>query len=509
MDLRNFHMPFAARRARDIGATVDMGFGLCPGFVGGTLPTFSVTRSDRRSPVICVSAKKKKKRKGPVTRPPPTRRVDQVVEILRVVWKRHNFIRGSDIARIVDRIGRDSVRPYSIPFVRTIRGPYHKRMNLIRFLAVNLLPEVSTCDVADILHGFGLMEVDPREDLWAMLVNRIEDEIDQLSEYYLTNVAVGFFRLRRALTPSLHAKISSFKFRILSRVILDGEEEDFKLDKIRKEMDFAQYMFWMSPRAPKKRPVRGTAWQTESNITLQFHEREFSPSPMTLTTKVLRRKLFEKTGIFFDTALIEEWKDGSVGSTYEEYPRASWRQERFTTNTALVTIGFVRRVGIRRRSFAAEEAIHCIYLDHGDVLFMFDGFEEAFEHRIFLEERAIFAEESITFLFLQSKAAAELGETPIPSCLEIPQGSIPPVPPHDPKTIDLAGINRVEKVYTLEEDIDFMYEPLTPESLGDFKLAHHQDPKLGPLTLDPRRPPPSGEAVPTQVVDELDDFFVN
>ena len=122
--------------------------------------------------------------------------------------------------------------------------------------------------------------------------------------------------------------------------------------------------------------LRGTTWMSDDlSITLEYSEKIMQPINLTPSVQIIRTKLKEKFGIYFDSVLVNYYPDGNIGMRYHSDPINKW-----DTNFMIVSLGDTRKLIFREiKNFDNK---YNFDMNHGDCIHMFDDCQDLFQHSV-------------------------------------------------------------------------------------------------------------------------------
>ncbi|GAB5363849.1 hypothetical protein AAMO2058_000918600 [Amorphochlora amoebiformis] len=210
-----------------------------------------------------------------------------------------------------------------------------------------------------------------------------DDEIRDLDGVNLSNL-VWACRILGIDPPALALERESllpFRLHLQAFPELDIEE-------IRREVQFKTDEVKLGGKVIRER--RETAWQTSSNVPFRYSGKEMAPAAMTPIIQMVRNKIYNLTGVYYDCALINLYPDSSSGMRFHSDPDQGgiWSH-----NTAVVSVGDTR-LFILRETWKHEKRHH-FYVRSGDVMEMVRDCQEKYQHAIRTEESHKFTREYI------------------------------------------------------------------------------------------------------------------
>jgi alkylated DNA repair dioxygenase AlkB len=151
-------------------------------------------------------------------------------------------------------------------------------------------------------------------------------------------------------------------------------EVDFRVDEIRTTA---------SVKVVQER--RQTAWQGDKGVgPFCYSGKRMPRSDWSPTVELIRDRLQQATGQYYDGCLLNLYPDGRSGMRYHIDPDQGtlWDYD-----TAVVSVGASRRFAFRpipshEGSRGQQEQPHNFVVTHGDVTYMFGDCQERFQHTV-------------------------------------------------------------------------------------------------------------------------------
>ncbi len=153
------------------------------------------------------------------------------------------------------------------------------------------------------------------------------------------------------------------------------------------------------------RPVatpRLTSWHGDPGARYRYSGRTFEPSPWTPTLASLRDRLEARTGVAFNSALANLYRDGadSMGAHADDEPELGPRPD--DKRIASISLGAPRRFVLRARDGSARREWS---LGEGSLLVMGGRLQEGFVHHVPKTRRPVGPRLNLTFRVVTVAAA--------------------------------------------------------------------------------------------------------
>ena len=136
---------------------------------------------------------------------------------------------------------------------------------------------------------------------------------------------------------------------------------------------------------------RLTAWHSDKDHSYIYGGKKMNPIKLTKTLKKIQFAIELKYGIYFDSVLINYYKDGSSGMRYHsDATYNKWHQE-----SVVVSFGSSRKIIFREINNFDNKTN--IIMNSGDLLFMKEGCQDIYQHRV-TKDKSI-SDERISLVF--------------------------------------------------------------------------------------------------------------
>lgn len=148
------------------------------------------------------------------------------------------------------------------------------------------------------------------------------------------------------------------------------------VEKLKEEIPFVQQEIING--GVKIKESRLTCWMSDQlETTLEYSGKSMLPIYMTSWVKKIRDIIFNKTGIYFDSVLVNYYENGSTGMRYHSDPlgNGKWCEDFF-----IISIGSSRKI-VFRQSDNFDNKYNFI-AKNGDAIHMFDDCQTRYQHSV-------------------------------------------------------------------------------------------------------------------------------
>ena len=157
-------------------------------------------------------------------------------------------------------------------------------------------------------------------------------------------------------------------FRFYNKVI-----DDITLDDLEKDVKFSRQKI-LSDGVLVDEP-RLTCWMSDTDVTLEYSNKIMEPIKMSSLVKKIQTKIYNKFGTFYDSVLVNYYKDNTVGMRYHSDPLDDGK---WAPDFIIVSIGCPRKLIFREilnfdNKFPFE-------MRNGDCVHMFDNCQDLYQH---------------------------------------------------------------------------------------------------------------------------------
>ena len=126
----------------------------------------------------------------------------------------------------------------------------------------------------------------------------------------------------------------------------------------------------------KIKEERLTSWHSDYDYLYAYGGKTMTSEKMTKTLKKIQFTIELKYGIYFDSVLINYYKDGSSGMRY--HSDATYNQ--WCQDSVVISFGSSRKIIFRESSNFDNKTD--IIMNSGDLLFMKEGCQDIYQHRV-------------------------------------------------------------------------------------------------------------------------------
>tara|TARA_B100000424_G_C22807588_1_gene432689 strand:- start:121 stop:660 length:540 start_codon:yes stop_codon:yes gene_type:complete len=136
---------------------------------------------------------------------------------------------------------------------------------------------------------------------------------------------------------------------------------------------------------------RLTAWYSDYDYSYVYGGKTMNSNKMTKTLKKIQFAIELKYGIYFDSVLINYYKDGNSGMRYHsDATYNEWHQE-----SVVVSFGSSRKIIFREINNFDNKTN--IIMNSGDLLYMKEGCQDIYQHRV-TKDKSI-SDERVSLVF--------------------------------------------------------------------------------------------------------------
>lgn len=121
---------------------------------------------------------------------------------------------------------------------------------------------------------------------------------------------------------------------------------------------------------------RLTSWMSELGHIYKYGSKIMNPDILSPSIKMIQELINSKYGINYDSVLINYYKDGNIGMRYH----SDEIYDEWNEDTVVVSFGSPRYISFRE--IDNYENKQKILLENGDLLFMKEGCQTKYQHRV-------------------------------------------------------------------------------------------------------------------------------
>lgn len=136
---------------------------------------------------------------------------------------------------------------------------------------------------------------------------------------------------------------------------------------------------------------RKTAWMTDKNHPYEYGSKTMNPLPMTNTVKIIQKIIEDKYGTYYDSVLINYYENGNIGMRYH----SDETYDKWMEDTVIVCFGTDRDIVFREISNYNNKT--CINTSNGDLIFMKEGCQKIYQHKVKKNKKIINDRISLVF----------------------------------------------------------------------------------------------------------------
>ena len=171
-------------------------------------------------------------------------------------------------------------------------------------------------------------------------------------------------------------------------VIKNFINEDI-IDDLKKEIKFNQDKINIG--GTEILEERKTSWMSNLGHPYKYGSKIMKPYNFTPTIKKIQDIITNKYGVNYDSVLINYYKDGNVGMRYHsDAVYDEWYED-----TIVISFGSSRNIIFRE--IENYENKKKLLLQNGDLLFMKEGCQKMFQHRVLKDKKIIKDRISLVF----------------------------------------------------------------------------------------------------------------
>lgn len=126
---------------------------------------------------------------------------------------------------------------------------------------------------------------------------------------------------------------------------------------------------------------RKTSWMSNSGHTYKYGSKIMKPYNFTPTIKKIQEITASKYGVDYDSVLINYYKDGNIGMRYHsDAVYDEWHED-----TIVISFGSSRNIIFREiKNYDNKQKI---LLENGDLLFMKEGCQKIYQHKVLKDKK--------------------------------------------------------------------------------------------------------------------------
>lgn len=169
-------------------------------------------------------------------------------------------------------------------------------------------------------------------------------------------------------------------------------KDDF-FDKLKEEINFRQDSIIINNNIIKEE--RKTCWMSDLNHKYKYGDKIMDPDVITTNVKKVQNIIKDKYGVYYDSVLINYYKNGNVGMRYHsDETYNEWKED-----SVIVSFGSTRRLAFREISNYDNKTY--FEISSGDLMYMKEGCQQIYQHRV-LKDKKI-SDDRISLVFKKHK----------------------------------------------------------------------------------------------------------
>ena len=165
--------------------------------------------------------------------------------------------------------------------------------------------------------------------------------------------------------------------------------KDDYLNNLKNEIQFNQDKILIGNKLINEE--RKTAWMTDKGHSYKYGSKTMNPKPMTNTVKIIQKIIEEKYGVYYDSVLINYYENGKVGMRYH----SDEIYDEWNEDTVIICFGVDREISFRE--ILNYENKTYFNISTGDLLFMKEGCQKIYQHRVLKNKKIINDRISLVF----------------------------------------------------------------------------------------------------------------
>lgn len=150
--------------------------------------------------------------------------------------------------------------------------------------------------------------------------------------------------------------------------------KDDLFEKLKSEINFRQDIIVVGDFTVKEE--RKTCWMSDFNYKYLYGDKIMEPDKMTQFVKYIQNIIEKNYGIYYDSVLINYYKNGNVGMRYH----SDATYDNWLEDTVVVSFGAKRKLAFREISNYDNKTY--FEVSSGDMLYMKEGCQQIYQHRV-------------------------------------------------------------------------------------------------------------------------------
>lgn len=149
---------------------------------------------------------------------------------------------------------------------------------------------------------------------------------------------------------------------------------DININDLKKEINFRQDIVKVGDTEIVEE--RKTSWMSDLGYKYKYGNKIMNPDILSPSVKMIQEIINSKYGVNYDSVLINYYKNGTVGMRYH----SDEIYNEWVEDTVVVSFGSSRYISFRE--IENYENKQKILLENGDLLFMKEGCQKKYQHRV-------------------------------------------------------------------------------------------------------------------------------
>ena len=161
------------------------------------------------------------------------------------------------------------------------------------------------------------------------------------------------------------------------------------IDELKKEINFNQDKIKVGDSEILEE--RKTCWMSDLGYTYKYGSKIMNPDNLSRTIKRIQNVISNNYGVTYDSVLLNYYKDGNIGMRYH----SDATYDEWDEDTVVISFGSSRFISFREiDNYDNKEKI---LLENGDLLFMKEGCQKKYQHRVLKDKKIIDDRISLVF----------------------------------------------------------------------------------------------------------------
>ena len=157
-------------------------------------------------------------------------------------------------------------------------------------------------------------------------------------------------------------------FRFYSKVV-----DDINIDDLKQDVNLTRQKILSDGILVDE--SRLTCWMSDVDTTLEYSDKIMAPIKLSPLVKKIQSTIFNKFGIYYDSVLVNYYKDNTIGMRYHSDPLGDGKWE---PDFMIVSIGCPRKLIFRE--IKKYDNKYPFEMQNGDCVHMFDNCQDLYQH---------------------------------------------------------------------------------------------------------------------------------